>query len=159
MVAPRRQLSHVLVLTLPPLHLQIAWERVGCSRRYGDLVGEKGNTAVGAGPRWREMVARVQTTSDRAGGRLTLNMTQAGRSSNGAAGPGAPGEAGWGLLSPISPPKTPTEMRWSHKLDMALSKGHFSAAGFCQILPALTQGLIYPLRSAFHVSLPKEGLG
>lgn len=69
---------------LPPLHLQIAWERVGCSLRYRELVGEKDKAAAQAGSAptraQTEMVARVQTTSDRTGDRLTLDVTQAGLS-------------------------------------------------------------------------------
>jgi len=69
------------------------------------------------------------------------------------------GEAGWGPLSPISALKMLTEVHRSRKLNVAFSEDHFSTDGPCQIFPAQTQGLIYPLRSAFHVSLPKEGLG
>lgn len=69
---------------LCPLHLQITWEKVGCSLRYRGVVAEKDNTALWAGSAptraQTEVVARVQTTSDRAGDRLTLDITQAGLS-------------------------------------------------------------------------------
>lgn len=68
-------------------------------------------------------------------------------------------ESGWGQSRPFSALETLTETHQSHELVVASSKGRFSAAGSCQIFPARTQGLTYPFRSAFHVSLPKEGLG
>lgn len=69
---------------LPALHLQIARRGVGCSLRYRELVGEKKNAALRAGSAptraQTETVARFQTTGDRAGDRLTLDVTQAGPS-------------------------------------------------------------------------------